>query len=93
MFSFDKWINYEELLKNYKFLVLNRDNFDVKSVITHNNNLVCYIDSFLIEEDIRKIDVSSTQYRDEMKDEVVLSEINNYIYKNNLYNRGGNNER
>ncbi len=88
--TIDKWIDYKELLSKYKFIVLNRDSIDGKKMIESDSLLREYRESFIIETDFPKLPISSTLYREHNRDDVVLKEINEYIYKHNLYNRGGN---
>ncbi|HEY8365367.1 MAG TPA: nicotinate (nicotinamide) nucleotide adenylyltransferase [Haloplasmataceae bacterium] len=85
------WINYERLLKDYHFIVLKRNNLDVKNFINQNELLNKYLTSFIVEDDFKETDVQASDYRILHKDEIVLKEVNEYIYKYHLYGRGDEN--
>lgn len=80
------WINYEELLKEFRFLVLQRDDINVEKFIT--STLTPFKSSLIIEKEAPILNVSATEYRDLGNDNVVLTEVNQYIYKHQLYGRG-----
>jgi len=88
LLSIDKWINYQTLLENFKFIVINRESLNVKNIINENNNLKKYEHRFIIEKEFKQIPVSASLYRDLNDDQVVLKEINDYIYRHQLYARG-----
>ena len=77
----DTWINYKELLENYKFIVFNRHNLDLQDIILEkypeykNNFLVIDID----------MDISSTRFRETKDKTLIPDEIYEYIKKNKLY--------
>jgi len=81
-----KWIKYEELLKEFRFLVLQRNGINIEEFIT--TTLAPFKDSFIIESDAPLIDIAATDYRDFGRDDVCLAEINQYIYEHKLYGRG-----
>lgn len=85
--SLSTWIEFVRLISTYKFIVLNRNNINLKEIIRHDEILKNYQKAFIIEEDFPKISVSASDYRNNFDDTVVLPEINSYIYKNNLYSR------
>ncbi len=87
--SLDKWIDYQFMIKNYKFIILNRNFINIEEIINNHPFFVQYKNHFYIETDFETIDISSTDYRESLNDKVVIDEINQYIYDNNLYNRGG----
>lgn len=79
---FDKWINYEKLLKRYPLLIVNRDNVLINQVMSKYNylnvkfNIIKYnseINSSLIREDLFK-------YKNWLNKDIF-----NYIVENKLY--------
>ncbi len=77
--SFDKWMNYEELL-NYKIIVMNRNNIDVNSYIAKYNT-----PNFIVINDFDFIPVSSTEIRNNLDNEYLDKRVLEYIRVNNLY--------
>ena len=82
----DKWQNGEEILKNYKILVMKRKGEDIDELLEkfkiYKNNIVV--------ADIEQQDISSTDIRERLKNkEEVLDELDKevyeYIRKNKLY--------
>lgn len=80
--EFDKWKNYNELLK-YKIIIMNRDNINIYKYIEkyHSNN-------FIIVDDYINIKISSTEIRKNLNEQFLDKKILKYIKDNNLY--GGN---
>jgi nicotinate-nucleotide adenylyltransferase len=80
------WIDYERLISLYKFIVFNRDNINsahfIKTQIPKN-----YQSAFIQENTFPNLAISSSLYRNEKKANIVLKEINDYIYKHHLYMR------
>ncbi|MDF2698759.1 MAG: nicotinate-nucleotide adenylyltransferase [Haloplasmataceae bacterium] len=88
LMTLDQWIRIEEMLKKYYFIILNRNQIDVKNLIHTNYLLKNYQNKFIIEENLPNINISATMYRNSICDDVVLKEINDYIYSHKLFNRG-----
>ncbi|HEY8435458.1 MAG TPA: nicotinate (nicotinamide) nucleotide adenylyltransferase [Haloplasmataceae bacterium] len=86
--TLDKWIRVEELIARFRFIVLPRDGIDVKEYIAHHPMLSRYQDHFIIADDFPPSALSATLYRWKQDDSVVLPEINEYIYRHQLYQRG-----
>lgn len=85
--KFYLWKNIDEILEN-KIIVINRNDIDVNRYIEEFNNK----DNFIVINDLKTIDISSTKIRELVKDDKKkelkkLLDINvvNYIYQNNLY--------
>lgn len=79
------WINPEVLIKDNQFIVFPRDNISVKEIINNDELLKKYKNHFKIIDDFKEIDCSSTSFR-ELKDQNLLtSEVYEYIKDNNLY--------
>lgn len=89
----DQWIEFETLVKNYHFIVFNRNQSNVLNLINSHKLLHDYQHHFVIIDDFEPISISSSDYRHELKDEVVIETINDYIYKHKLYSRGEKNEK
>ncbi len=85
LFYLDKWINYEKLLNDYKFIVLTRDGFDAKELI--QKKYKTYQNHFEIME--VDIDISATKFRenkDYSKD--INTDVLKYIQQHHLYEVG-----
>lgn len=77
--EFDKWKNYQELLK-YKIIVMNRDNIDISKYIEKYNS-----NNFIIVNDYKYIDISSSEIRNNIDNKYIDSNVLKYIKDNNLY--------
>ena len=82
----DKWKNGDEILKNYKILVMKRKGEDIDELLEkfkiYKNNIVV--------ADIEQQDISSTDIRERLKNnedvlDVLDKEVYEYIKKNKLY--------
>ncbi len=74
----ETWINYEELIKNYKFIIINRDNINIMPVIEKYN-----IKDYIILD--LKLDISSSNYRKTKNKDLILEDVLKYIDENKLY--------
>ena len=77
--DFDKWKNYQELLK-YKIIVMNRDNMDVNPYVNKLGK-----ENFIILKDYPFIKVSSTEIRNNLNNKYLDNKVLDYIKKNHLY--------
>ena len=78
------WYKYEQLVKRFKLIIVNRGEFDVNHYIKMNFPFA--IDSFVVACDFEKINISSSEYRGDLtKDEFLLVEVEKYIKKHGLY--------
>ena len=82
----DKWKNGEDILKNYKILVMKRKGEDIDELLEkfkeYKHNIVV--------ADIEQRDISSTDIRDRLKEnkdvlDVLDKDVYEYIRKNKLY--------
>ena len=83
--SFDKWIKYEEILKNYNIIVFKRKGTNPESIIKEKYNNYCN-HFHILEFDY---DISSTKIRsdvDKYKNYLDIK-VYEYIKKNSLYRR------
>lgn len=87
LLTLTSWVDRERLLNTYKFIVLNRNKIAILDFIKSDEFLQKYQDAFLIEDNFPEINVSASDYRMKKDDSLVLPEVNEYIYKNNLYDR------
>ena len=80
--KFHLWNKVDDILKN-KILVLNRNNIDCFKYINKFKNK----DKFVVVDDIEKIDISSTEIRNnkENRSKYLDPRVLDYITKNNLY--------
>lgn len=77
--EFDKWKNYQELLK-YKIIVMNRNNIDINKYLKKYNS-----SNFIVIQDYHFIDISSSIIRDDLNSQYLDREILDYIQKKQLY--------
>ena len=90
-FEITKWKDFEELVGNYKIIIVKRDNIDVNKIILENKILEANKNNFFIinsEGTQNKID--STAVRNKIRNgycilEFVDKKISEYIIKNELY--------
>ena len=85
--NFDKWMYKEELLK-YNFIIINRDNIDIKYYLDKLGKK----DKYIITKDLPILDISATKIREAIeykKDDILKENIDErvleYIKENNLY--------
>ena len=86
----DTWNSPERLLKEYKIIVLERENDKLEDVIQKNKLLEKYKKSLIKIEGIDKIFLSSTMIRDKIKngenvEEFINTDVLEYIKDNKLY--------
>ena len=78
--SFDKWMNYHDLLKR-KVIVVNRNNIDINSYIDKYEEK----DNFVVVQDFDYIDISSTDIKGDLSNNNLDPRVYNYIEEHNLY--------
>ena len=76
--NFDKWKNYQELLK-YPIIIMNRDGIDI------NKYTKKYHGNFIILENFPRIDISSTISRNNINKKYLDKKVIDYIKENHLY--------
>lgn len=81
--NLDKWIKYESLLSEFKFIIFNRGNVDLANEL--EKKYYNFKDNFILIELDNKI--SSTDVRIDLNKnfDSIKKEIYNYIKDNNLY--------
>lgn len=86
------WKDSLELISNYKFILLNRNNIDLQKLICTNNILNKYSSNFYCINNIEQIDVSSTFIRNKIRIEkielikkMIDENVLQYIEENRLY--------
>lgn len=86
------WKNCEELVSNYNFILLNRNNINLEKIISKNEILNKYSHNFYCINNMKEIKICSTFIREKIKvDKIELIrdklDINvlQYIEKNELY--------
>ena len=77
--DFNKWKNYQELLKN-KIIVMNRDNIDINLYLKKLGN-----NNFIVIKDYPFIKISSSDLRNNLDSKYIDKEVLNYINKYHLY--------
>lgn len=89
LIEISKWKRNEELLYNFKFIVFNRNSYDINDIFLKNKKLNKYKENFIIVNNY--IDnISSTLIRNNIKNNKSITGIvdlfvENYILENNLY--------
>lgn len=86
----DNWNNPERLLKEYKIIVLEREEDRREDLIKENKLLEKYKESLIKVEGIDKIFLSSTMIRDKIKngenvEQFIDKDVLEYIIENKLY--------
>ena len=86
----DTWNNPDRLLKEYKIIVLERENDKLEDLIKSNKLLEKYKESLVKIKDINKINLSSTMIRKKIKnaesvEAFIDKDVLEYIEKNSLY--------
>lgn len=84
------WKEYKTLLKEYKFLVINRDNDTLEQVLEDIKELKSYKSKFVPFKYSRADGISSTMLRKKIRagisiNEFTIEKIQQYIKENNLY--------
>ena len=83
------WKDSENLIKNFKFIILQRDGYMVNSIIDKNPILSKYKNNFKVIENIQYSRSSSTDVRNKIKladkNIDIPDEIEEYIKENELY--------
>ncbi|MBQ8293173.1 MAG: FAD-dependent oxidoreductase [Bacilli bacterium] len=78
------WIDAKKLIRQNRFIVLNREGFDIDSIFQNDRLLTLYRHHFTII-DFELGDVSSSNFRSTFDESLVTKEVYNYIINNNLY--------
>ena len=76
--NFDKWKNYQKLLK-YNIIVMNRNDIDIEKMTKK------YFGNFTIIKNYKPIDVSSTAIRNNLSSKYLDKKVIDYIKEHNLY--------
>lgn len=81
LMKLDTWIDYKNLLKDFKFIVFNRYSVPLEDVILEKYPE--FKDRFLIIQ--IDYDISSSKFRETKDANLIPSEVYDYIMKNKLY--------
>lgn len=92
--EFETWYNYQSLLEEFYFIIIERQNDDINKIIKENNLLRNYQNRFIILKETSYKNVSSTYIRNNLYTDLNITKyispkIIEYIKNNNLY-KGGN---
>lgn len=92
LLEFSSWNNCEDILKNFGLFVINRDGFDINSIIKNDTILLQNKSNIIIENIKTPLNVSSTNIRNyftNCKNININTHLNknvfNYIHTNKLY--------
>jgi len=84
LYDLVKWYDYERLVRKFKMIIFNRSELDVYAFIKEKFEFAA--DNFLVIDDFGEINISSSQYRNDLtKSELLLSDVEKYIKKHSLY--------
>ncbi len=78
------WIKAESLIKDFQFIVVNRNNQDALEIIANNPLLKEHQSNFKILPGFNQY-ISSTAFRETLDDSLVTKEVFQYIMKKDLY--------
>lgn len=81
----NKWINFPNIIKDFKFIIIPRDNIDIEKTINENTDLQEYRDNLIILKSFNNIYISSSEFRKTQDSSLLLDEVFEYIKNNNLY--------
>ena len=84
------WYEIENLLQNFKVIVLARDEDNIEEIIKNDKVISKYTDSFITSNVSIRTNLSSTYVRDLIKNKKLIKyllpdEVIDYIYENELY--------
>ena len=81
------WINGKKLIEENKFIVFPRSGYNVNEIINKNQVLLDNYNHFVIidENEFSKTDVSSSAFRYENDESVLIEEVKEYIKLKGLY--------
>lgn len=83
--SITTWINYPKIIIDFKFIIIPRDNIDINAIINSDEYLEKYKDNFIVLDDFKEVDLSSSVYRKTKNSSLLLKEVDEFIKENNLY--------
>ncbi len=84
LIGMEHWINIEGILSEFKIIVLERNNLNIKKLINDNEILKKHINNFVICDDFN-VNISSTDFRKSKDPNQVPKEVFEYIKENQLY--------
>lgn len=79
-----RWISFHSLISEFKFILINRNNIDIKSMIENDKTLAKYKENFIILPGFDMY-VSSTIFRETFEPSYVPNKVFEYIMTHNLY--------
>ena len=84
MASIDKWINYEKLIEENRFIVCPRSGYSLDNILK-NETVKKYLSHFTILNDFPIFDMSSTEFRNTLNPSLVDEDMYKYIVEHKLY--------
>jgi len=82
--TLSNWINGKKLIEENYFIVFPRVGYNIE-LILKQEDYKPYQDHFIILDDFDNVNVSSTLYRENKNEDLLLEEVSNYIKINHLY--------
>lgn len=79
-----KWINADSLLKDFRFIVVNRNQRELEKEIAADPFLSRHKDSFIVLPEFNA-DISSTKFRETLNLDLVAKDVGEYITTHQLY--------
>lgn len=83
--SITSWINYPNIVIDFKFIIIPRDDIDIEEIIENDHNLKNNRNNLIILDKFTEIDLSSSIYRKTKDSRLLLKEVAEFIKNNNLY--------
>ena len=83
--SITSWINYPKIIIDFKFIIIPRDNIDINAIFSNDEYLENYKENFIILDEFKELDLSSSVYRMTKNSNLLLKEVNDFIIENEMY--------
>ncbi len=78
------WLNASQLLSEFKFIIINRNKFDIPKYLKSDKILSDYVDNFYVIPDFN-MNISSTAFRETFDPSYVHEAVYDYIMLHELY--------
>ena len=83
------WIMYPKIIEENYYIVFPRMGYDINKIIEENEILKKYQSHFIIINDYKINDISSTKFRQNFTKELLYPQVYQYILDNKLYKMKG----
>lgn len=83
--TIESWINFPNIIRDFKFIIIPRDKINIENFIDKNPVIKQFKNNFIILDEFKELDLSSTVYRKTKDNSLLLEEVAKFIKENNLY--------